>query len=56
MPINDEPTGEVLSLTPADIAVRMGDKYQRTKPKLLIQYRRQCVIGCANWFWQNNMR
>jgi len=31
----DEPTGEVLSLTPADIAVRMGDKYQRTKPKLL---------------------
>lgn len=31
----DEPTGEVLSLTAADVAVRMGDKYQRTKPKLL---------------------
>ena len=31
----DEPTGEVLPLTAADVAVRMGDKYQRTKPKLL---------------------
>lgn len=31
----DEPTGEVLSLTTADMAVKMGDKYMRTKPKLL---------------------
>lgn len=29
----DEPTGEVLPLTANDVAVRMGDKYQRTKPK-----------------------
>jgi pre-mRNA-splicing helicase BRR2 len=31
----DEPTGEVLPLTQSDVAVRMGDKYERTKPKLL---------------------
>ena len=31
----DEPTGEVLSLTTNDLSTRMGDKYQRTKPKLL---------------------
>ena len=31
----DEPTGEVLALTGNEIATRMGDKYQRTKPKLL---------------------
>lgn len=32
----NEPTGEVLPLTTAEIATRMGDKYQRTKPKKLI--------------------
>jgi pre-mRNA-splicing helicase BRR2 len=31
----DEPTGEVLPLTTNELAIRMGDKYQRTKPKLL---------------------
>jgi hypothetical protein len=31
----NEPTGEVLSLTSNDTAQRMGDRYQRTKPKLL---------------------
>lgn len=32
----DEPTGEVLPLTGTDLAIKMGDKYQRTKPKLLL--------------------
>jgi hypothetical protein len=31
----NEPTGEVLPLTASDTAQRMGDRYQRTKPKLL---------------------
>jgi hypothetical protein len=31
----NEPTGEVLPLTSNDTAQRMGDRYQRTKPKLL---------------------
>ena len=31
----DEPTGEVLPLTSKDMSTRMGDKYQRTRPKLL---------------------
>ncbi|RNA15787.1 U5 small nuclear ribonucleo helicase -like protein [Brachionus plicatilis] len=29
----NEPTGEVLSLTPSDLSVRMGDRYERTRPK-----------------------
>jgi pre-mRNA-splicing helicase BRR2 len=37
----DEPTGEVLSLTGSDIATKMGDRYQRTKPKLLDEDNRQ---------------
>ena len=31
----DEPTGEVLPLTQSFLSTKMGDKYQRTKPKLL---------------------
>lgn len=31
----NEPTGEVLPLTANEIATRMGDRYQRTRPKLL---------------------
>ena len=31
----NEPTGEVLPLSASDVAQRMGDRYQRSKPKLL---------------------
>jgi pre-mRNA-splicing helicase BRR2 len=31
----DEPTGEVLPITSHIVGTRMGDKYQRTKPKQL---------------------
>ena len=31
----DEPTGEVLPLSQTVLSTKMGDKYQRTKPKLL---------------------
>ncbi len=31
----DEPTGEVLPLTPDELRISMGDRYQRSKPKLL---------------------
>ena len=31
----DEPTGEVLPLSQTVLSIKMGDKYQRTKPKLL---------------------
>jgi pre-mRNA-splicing helicase BRR2 len=31
----NEPTGEVLPLTVKDVSVKMGDRYQRTRPKLL---------------------
>ena len=29
----NESTGEVLPLTQADLSIRMGDRYQRTRPK-----------------------
>ena len=29
----NESTGEVLPLTTADLSIRMGDRYQRTRPK-----------------------
>lgn len=31
----NEPTGEVLPLTGSDLSKKMGDRYERTKPKLL---------------------
>jgi pre-mRNA-splicing helicase BRR2 len=40
----DEPAGEVLPLTADDVAVRMGDKYQRTKPKLLDDQKSPSII------------
>ena len=37
-------SGEVLSLTLSDVAVRMGDKYQHTKPKLLDEQLKSSII------------
>jgi hypothetical protein len=48
----DEPTGEVLSLTAADIAVKMGDKYQRTKPKLLEEEQKKKYLILIIYFFK----
>ena len=42
----DVPTGEVLSLTANEIATRMGDKYERTKPKLLEAKQKEKYVNC----------